>query len=168
MVQIVWVLCGAVIVAAAVRARRHPSALRVGRLGFAFLYLAAGAAVNAFFLLRGDDYAKFASGSYIPFVRETWASLVVPNVEIWIGLLILFEASVGVLALLGGRRTQLAYGAAIAFHIALCSFGWGFYLWAVPMIAALTRLLRAERQVAAVHSSQHQLRPTGTAIPSAV
>ena len=167
MLQVIWVVCGVVIVTAAVRVRRHSEALRLGRIGFAFLYLVAGAAVNTFFLLRGDNYAEFASESYIPFVRDTWESLVVPNVEIWIGLLILFEASVGVLALLGGRRTQLAYEAAIAFHIALCSFGWGFYLWAVPMIAALTRLLRAERQVA-MDSSPHQLRPTGRAIPSAV
>jgi hypothetical protein len=33
------------------------------------LYLGAGAAVNVFLLPRGDDYAKFADGSYIAFVR---------------------------------------------------------------------------------------------------
>jgi hypothetical protein len=143
---IVWVTCAAVVVTAAIRSRRHPSALHIGRVGVGVLYIGAGAAVNTFFLVRGDDYAKFAAGSYIPFVRDTWNSVVVPNHEAWISLLVAFELAVGVLALLGGRRSQLAYAAAIAFHVALVSFGWGFYLWSVPMAAALTTLLRAERR----------------------
>jgi hypothetical protein len=49
--------------------------------------------------------------------------------------------AVGVLVLLGGRRAEAGLAAAIAFHVALLSFGWGFSLWALPMIAALTRLL---------------------------
>ena len=161
MLQVVWVLSAVVIVTAAVRARNNPGALRLGRFGVGFLYLVAGAAVNAFFLLRGDDYAEFASGSYIPFVRDTWESLVVPNVEIWIGLLIVFEAAVGVLAVLGGLRTQIAYAAAIAFHVALLSFGWGFYLWSVPMIAAMASLLRAERRRSMGITKAVRLPPTG-------
>jgi hypothetical protein len=136
-----------------VRSRRHERALRTGRIAFAILYIAAGACVNALFLLRGDDYANFADGASIDFVRSTWRDLVVPHDEIWIGLLIAFELAVGVLALLGGRRTQLAYGAAIAFHIALLAFGWGFFLWSVPMIAALATLLRAERTAHAATTS---------------
>jgi hypothetical protein len=145
MLPLIWVGCAIAIVTAAVRSRRHRAALRAGRIGVGVLYLAAGAAVNGFFLLRGDDYAEFADGSYIPFVRDTWRSLVVPNHELFIGLLIAFETAVGVLALAGGKRTQLAYVAALAFHVALLSFGWGFYLWSLPMVAALLTLLRAER-----------------------
>lgn len=148
MLPIIWITCGAVIVAAAVRSRRHPGALRTGRFGVGVLYIAAGAAVNAFFLLRGDDYAKFADGAYVAFVRHTWNTLVVPNHDIWISLLIVFELAVGVLAMLGGRRTQLGYIAAIAFHVALLSFGWGFYLWSVPMVWALSVLLRGELRAA--------------------
>jgi hypothetical protein len=151
MLPVIWVSCAVVIATAAIRSRRHPSALRVGRIGVGVLYLAAGAAVNSFLLARGDDYAEFAQGSSIAFVRDTWASLVVPNHDIWIGLLIAFELGVGVLALLGGGRTQLAYAAAIAFHIALLSFGWGFFLWSIPMIAALAALLRAERRSGEPH-----------------
>ena len=84
-------------------------------------------------------------------MKETWRSLVVPNHHLFIATLIAFEAAVGLLALMGGRRTQLAYGAAIAFHVALLSFGWGFYLWSVPMIAALTVLFRRERAVTDDH-----------------
>ena len=52
-----------------------------------------------------------------------------------------------------GRRTQLGYVAAIAFHVALLSFGWGFYVWSVPMIGAFSLLLRAERQPSSVSAT---------------
>lgn len=117
----------------------------LGRRGFATLYVGAGAAVNGFFLARGDDYERFADGAYVPFVRDTWRSVVVPEHHLWIGLLITFELAVGLLVLVGGRWTELAYVGAIGFHVALLSFGWGFYLWSLPMIAALVTLLRAER-----------------------
>ncbi len=148
LLPLIWVGCAAVIIPAAVRSRHHREALRTGRIAVGVLYIAAGAAVNVFFLARGDDYTEFANGAYIPFVRDTWRDVVAPHHEAWIGLLVAFELTVGVLALLGGRRTQLAYGAAIAFHIALLSFGWGFYLRSVPMIAALATLLRVERRTA--------------------
>jgi len=142
---ILWVASAVVIIRAAWRVRRHPHAARAGRLAFAFLYLVAGAGMNVLFLARGDDYAKFADGAYVAFVRHTWHTLVVPHHEAWIALLILFEAAVGVLALQGGRKLYVAYVLAIAFHIALLSFGWGFYAWSLPMIASLATLLHAER-----------------------
>ena len=147
---VVWVGFAIVIVRAAWRSRRHPEAVRTGRLAFAWLYLAGGALMNLLFLVSGDDYGAFADGSSIAFVRHTWHSLVVPHHAAWIGLLIVFEVVVGLLALAGGRRAQLAYALAIAFHVALLSFGWGFFLWSLPMIAAFAVLLRAERRAAAV------------------
>lgn len=145
MLQVTWVLLGAVIVGAGVRSRTDLRALRVGRLALAALYLGAGALVNAVFVVRGDDYADFAAGSYLPFVRETWTSLVVPNHHLFIGgLLVAFEAAVGVLALLGGRHAVLALIGAIGFHVALLSFGWGFFLWSLPMLVGLVLLLQAQ------------------------
>ena len=145
---VLWVACAVVIVAAAWRSSRHPGAVRLGRLTFAFLFLVAGAAMNALFLAVGEDYAGFADGASIAFVRDTWESLVVPHPEAWIGLLIAFELVVGLLALAGGKWAQVAYGLAIAFHIGLLAFGWGFFVWAIPMIAAYATLLRAERRAA--------------------
>jgi hypothetical protein len=112
----------------------------------AALFLGAGALVNTILLATGEDYAEFADGAYLAFVRDTWRDVVVPNHHLFISLLIAFEAAVGLLALAGGKRTQFGYIAAIAFHGALLSFGWGFYLWSIPMIAAFGLLLRAERQ----------------------
>ena len=146
LLPIMWVGCAAVIIGAALRSRHNPRALRTGRIAVGLLYIVAGAGANAFFLARGDNYEEFADGAYLAYVRDTWRSVVVPNHEAWIALLIAFELTVGVLALLGGHRTQVAYGAAIAFHVALLPFGWGFYLWSLPMLAALVTLLRSERR----------------------
>ena len=146
---VIWVGCALAIIIAAIRSRLHPGALRLGRYSMGVLYVGAGAAVNAGLLAEGGDaYRTFADGAYIAYVRDTWHSLVMPNRYVWISLLIAFELAVGVLALLGGRFSQVAYLAAIAFHVALLSFGWGFYLWSLPMIGALVTLLRAERSAA--------------------
>jgi hypothetical protein len=152
--QAVWASLGVVILVAGVLAGRHPRALQVGCWAVAALFLAAGALVNAVFLARGDDYAGFADGSASAFVRDTWASLVVPHHHLFIGLLVVFEAAVGVLVLLGGRLREVGLGAAVAFHVALVSFGWGFLLWSGPMVLALLLLLRAEHRA-------HTVLPTG-------
>lgn len=141
-----WLLLGLTVVVAALRARHHPRARLLGRGATALLYIPAGAVVNSAFLLAGTDYSGFAAGSPSPFVRETWESLVVPHHDVFIGLLVAFELAVGVLVLVGGRATQVALLAAIGFHVALMSFGVGFWLWSVPMVAGFTLLLRAERR----------------------
>jgi hypothetical protein len=145
---VVWLALGATVVVAAVRAGRDPRALRLGRWALAVLFVAAGAAVNAAFLLTGADYTAFADTAQLAVVRDTWRSLVAPNQTGFIGALIVFEAAAGLLVLRGGRATQVALVAMIGFHLALLSFGWGFALWSVPMVAALVRLLRAEREAA--------------------
>lgn len=109
------------------------------------LWVLAGAAVNALFLARGDDYSGFADGASTSFVRDTWESVVVPHHVLFIGLLIAFEAAVGALVLVEGRVRQTALVPLIGFNVALVSFGWGFLLWSVPMVVALSLLWRADR-----------------------
>ena len=145
---VVWVVLGVVIMGSAVRAKRSPRALRIGLWAVSALFIAAGALVNLAYLLRGDDYGGFAEGSSFAFVRDTWASLVVPNHHVFIGLLVAFELTVGVLVLLGHRARQVGLVAAIVFHVLLMSFAWAIALWSVPMIVALALLLRADRRVA--------------------
>ncbi|HVV36157.1 MAG TPA: hypothetical protein VHC63_06095 [Acidimicrobiales bacterium] len=142
---LLWIASGAAVMLAAFRSRRDPAAARHGRLAVATLFIVAGAAVNAVLVtFDPKSYAPFADGSYIPFVHHTWRSLVVPHITAWIVLLIAFELAVGLLAVRGGAQTRVAYAAAIAFHLALLSFGFGFAVWVVPMVAALTALWRAE------------------------
>ena len=146
MLQTVWLALGIVTFVAAVRAAKSTRALAVGRLAVGLLYIVAGALVNTVFLATGEDYADFAKGSYLTVVRDTWRSLVVPNHHFFISLLILFELTVGVLVLSGGRRAEFGLVGAIGFHVALLSFGWGFYLWSIPMLIAFVLLLRAQRR----------------------
>lgn len=142
---VTWVALGVTVVVSGALAARRPRARTVGRVAVAVLFLLAGAAVNTLFLLTGADYDGFADGSPVAFVRDTWQSLVVPRHELFIGLLVVFEAAVGVAAAVGGRATRFAYVAAIAFHVALLSFGFGFWAWSLPMVAGLVLLLRAEQ-----------------------
>jgi hypothetical protein len=106
-----------------------------------------GAVVNAIYLALGTDYyAHFAEASPLPFVRHTWQSLVLPHQGVFITLLIVFEASAGVLILSGGRRTQVGLIALIGFHVGQLAFGGVLWPWAIIMLVALILLLRAEHQ----------------------
>jgi hypothetical protein len=142
---VVWAGLGIVIVVSSLRAGRDQRAYRVGVTSVSALWMGAGAAVNAYFLARGDDYSGFADGASSSFVRDTWQSLVVPHHALFIGLLIVFEAVAGALVLVKGRVRQTALLLLIAFNVALVSFGWGFLVWSAPMVAALTLLWRADR-----------------------
>jgi len=144
--QSVWVVLGAAIFISALFAGRNRRAMFVGRVSAGLLFVAAGSFFNALNLGTGGDYGTFAKDSYIPFVRDTWASLVTPHQDIFIPLLVAFEAAVGLLILSGGRRMQLGFVGAIGFHVALVSFGWFFYPWSAAMVVAFALLFRAERK----------------------
>ena len=69
----------------------------------------------------------------------------VPNQGFFITLLIIAEATAGVLILSGGRWTQVGLMALIGFHIGQLAFGGVLWIWAPLMLVALVLLLRAER-----------------------
>jgi hypothetical protein len=145
-----WSVTEVVIFIAALWAWWTRRAMYVGRVAVATLFIAGGALFNTLTLATGGDYSDFADGSYLPFVKHTWHSVVAPNQYIFIPLLIAFELAAGVLMLTGGRRTQLALVAAIGFHIGLMFFGWQYYPFSIAMIIAFALLLHAEGKHAAV------------------
>jgi len=142
---VVWFGLGAVIVGCSWRATRSKRVYTTGVVAVSALWVLAGAAVNAYFLARGDDYHGFAHGASTAFVRDTWESVVVPHHGWFIGMLIAFEAVAGVLVLVEGRVRQTALLSLVAFNVALVAFGWGFLVWSVPLVVALTLLWRADR-----------------------
>ncbi len=144
MEYVLWGVLGVTTIVASLRAHRSRRARLVGRWALGALFVLAGALVNAWYLLTGVDYGGFADASYIPFVRDTWQSVVAPDQALFIWLLVAFEAVVGTFVVTGGRRTQAALVAIMGFHVALLSFGWFFWAWSLPMLAALALLLRAE------------------------
>ena len=158
---IFWLVTEIVIFIAAVWAWWSRRAMYVGRVAVATLFLAGGALFNTLTFATAGDYADFANGSYLSFVTDTWRTVVAPNQDFFIPLLIAFEVAVGVLTLVGGRWTQVALVAAIGFHLGLMFFGWMYYPFSIAMIVAFVLLLHAERRSAvAVTASTLELKHT--------
>jgi hypothetical protein len=145
LLPVAWATLGLTIVVCALRASHSRRALAIGIGAVSVLWVVAGAGANAAMLLDGNTYRGFADGSPIPFVRDTWASLVVPHHHVFITLLIVGEALAGALVLYPGRVREGALFALIAFNATLLVFGWGFAIWAVPLVTALVLLVRAQR-----------------------
>lgn len=146
LVQVAWAVLGVIVIGGALLAHRSQTAFRVAIDALAVFFLAAGAAVHAWNLATGVSYSGFADWSWSSFVTDTWESLVVPHDWIFIGMLVVFEATVGVLVLVPGRPRRIGLVLILAFHVALLSFGWVYLVWVVPMVTALVLLLRADRR----------------------
>ena len=147
-VQIFWVACVATAIVTSVLAIWSRRARYIGRVAVGVLMLLGGAVFNAVNLALGENYAGFADQAHFGWVTAAWRAVVAPNHYLFIGLLVAFEAVVGVLILSGGRRTQLGFVGAIGFHLALWLFGWGVTVYSLLMLPALVLLLRAERRAA--------------------
>jgi hypothetical protein len=143
--KIAWLVLGGVTFVAALRAGSSQRALQVGRVALGLFYVGAGALVHAVFLATGTDYGTFADAAHVAFVRDTWHALVAPRQVLFIGALVVFEATVGVLVLVGGRWAQVGLVGMLGMHVGLLLFGWVLTIWATLMVVALTLLLRAER-----------------------
>ncbi|GAA4744596.1 hypothetical protein [Actinomycetospora chibensis] len=141
-----WLACGAATVAAAAPAHRSRTALIVGRVAVGVLFIVGGALLHVINLVSGATYSGFADPAFFPWVTAAWQAVVVPNAVLFIGLLALFEAAVGILALSGARATQIGYVGVIAFCLLLWLFGWMELVWVVVMIVPMLVLLRAEHR----------------------
>ena len=143
LLPVAWTVLGLTIVVCAARARHSDRAASIGIGAVSVLWVVAGAGANVAMLADGTTYTGFAGGSPIPFVRETWESLVVPHHHVFISLLIAGEALAGVLVLVPGRVRRWTLLALVAFNATLVLFGWGFLVWATPLVWALLRLSAA-------------------------
>jgi hypothetical protein len=144
--QVVWVVCGVVTLVAAVLAGRSGRARLAGRVAVGVLFVFGGALLHVINLATGVDYTDFADPAHVGWVTDAWRAVVGPNQGLFIGLLVVFEATVGVLVLIGGRSTQLGYLGVIGFYLALWLFGWFEAVWVLLMLPAMVLLLRAERR----------------------
>jgi hypothetical protein len=149
LVQVFWVACVATAIVASLLANWSRRARYIARVVTGVLMLFGGALFNAANLLVSrEDYVAFADQAHFDWVTAAWRQVVAPNIFLFISLLVIFEAAVGVLILSGGRSTQLGLIGAIGFHVALWLFGWGVPTYALIMVPALILLLRAERRAA--------------------
>jgi hypothetical protein len=128
-------------------------ARRIGRITSGLLMLLGGAAVNAISLGVGVDYADFADDAKFGWVTDAWRAVVPAHDVLLIGLLVAFEATVGVMILFGGRLAQVGLVGAIAFHVCLALFfSWFFTVYGLAMLLPLVMLLRAERRAGAARA----------------
>ena len=140
-------------------------ARHIGRISTGLLMLLGGAVVNAISLAVGVDYADFADDAKFGWVTEAWRAVVPPHDVLLIGLLVAFEATVGVMILSGGRLARVGLVGAIAFHVCLALFfSWFFTVYGLAMLLPLVMLLRAERRaaIAPAHPRQKQPAELGT------
>jgi hypothetical protein len=156
-VQIFWVACVTTAIVASVLTIWSRRARYVGRIAVGVLMLLGGAAVNTANLALGATYADFADEAHFGWVTSAWRAVVAPNHYLFIGLLVAFEAVVGVLILSGGRRTQLGLVAALGFHLALWLFGWMTTIYALVMVPVLVLLLLAERRATRIPTTTSAL-----------
>jgi hypothetical protein len=115
---------------------------RVGRLAFGVMFTGGAAIHVAIVIIGTETYRHFADTAFIPFVKQAWLSVFMPHAALLGLLLAAFELAVGLLILAGGPKTRLGVLAAIAFHLGLMLFGWGFWFWSVSIFAMLVALLR--------------------------
>lgn len=155
---LLWLVCGLATVAAAVFANRSTRARYFGRGAVGLLFVVGGALPHVINLAGGADYTGFADPANFAWVTSAWEAVVPPNSILLIGLLVAFEAAVGLLVLSGGRGTQLGYLGVIAFYGALWLFGWPEIVWVLVMLPATVVLLYAERRATA--TPRNGMRPT--------
>jgi hypothetical protein len=108
MEKIAWLVLTLVTLVAAIAAQRRPRALTIGRVALGIYYVFAGALVHLLYLVRGDTYASFAEAAHFSFVRNAWRAVVAPQYLFFIGLLVVFEATIRLLVLSGGDGRRSA------------------------------------------------------------
>jgi hypothetical protein len=165
--QILWLACGVTTIVAGVLANRSRRARYVARAAVGVLFILGGALLHVINLATGVDYAGFADPAHFAWVTDAWRAVVAPNQVLFIGLLVVFEATVGALTLSGGRRTQLGCVGVIGFYLALWLFGWFETVWIVTQVPPMLLLLRAERRAAtapapAAHVKEEPLAHVGS------
>ena len=90
-------------------------------------------------------YRHFADGALVPGLTGAWRSVYMGRAAMS-GLVVASgEAGLALLLLLGARRwRRLGWVGAVAFHLVLMLFGWGFWLWSVPALALLLRAAESD------------------------
>jgi hypothetical protein len=88
-------------------------------------------------------YRDFAQSAHFDWVGQAWQAIFMAQPAVWAALLGLGEMLIGIALLSGGRWALFGYAGVIAFHLALLLFGWGVWLWAVPVLVVVVPAARA-------------------------
>lgn len=107
-------------------------------------YLVMGGINAGIALADAETYRTFADGSFWSFVADAWHQVVMTQPLAWILLLAVGEVVIGLLLLRGGPAARAGWAGVLVFHVLLMSFGFGFWLWSIPVLAALVPAARAD------------------------
>ena len=98
--------------------------MNIARIIFGIIFLGGAVANITLTVLNGpESYHSFADGALLSFYREAWATLVVPNMTLFIALLIAFEITLGVLFVSKRRFLKIALVVGIIFCLGTAPFG---------------------------------------------
>jgi len=112
-------------------------------------------AVGCFYLFTGgvhlgivaadpQYYRSFADPAYFPLIRDAWQAVFMAQPGWWGLALMGGEVVLGLLLLAGGPAVRIGWAGVIAFHVLLMLFGFGFWLWSVPVLLFLVPAARAD------------------------
>ena len=73
----------------------------------------------------------------MPGVLTAWRDIFMAHPAFWGLVVSFFELGIGAALLSGGRLARVGLVGAVAFHVALMTFGWGFWIWSVPSLLLL-------------------------------
>jgi hypothetical protein len=113
--------------------------------------------------IAGTDaqaYRHFADDALFSFVESAWRDIFMADPAGWALVVAETEALLGAALLMGGVWARIGYAGVLAFHVALMTFGWGFWLWSVPAIVGVG-LLALHDDV--FHPTDRTRTPTRTA-----
>ncbi|MDH4137212.1 MAG: hypothetical protein OEW09_10930 [Anaerolineae bacterium] len=98
--------------------------MKTARIILGILYLAGAVANIALTVINSPaSYNSFADEALVAFYREAWARVAIPNMTLFIPLLIAFEITLGGFFLIGGRFLKIALVGGILFCLGTVPFG---------------------------------------------
>jgi hypothetical protein len=117
--------------------RRHWGGPVVG--GF---YLSMGGVHIGLVAADTGVYRHFADAALFSFVDDGWQHIFMAHPAVFGMLLAVGEIVLGTLLLLGGRSATVGWVGVITFHVLLMLFGFGIWMWSLPVLPLLVYLAR--------------------------
>ena len=147
---------------AVLRPRTRASVVRRFVGGF---YLVMGGINAGIVAADASTYRTFADGAYWSFVTDTWRDVVMAHPVPWILALAAGEVVLGLLLLIGGPAARVGWVGVIVFQVLLMSFGFGVWLWSVPVLVVLLAAARSDWAALGATAPVPVAQPAGTPPP---
>lgn len=113
----------------------------IGRCIFAAIFLVDAVANALIIIFNPGIYRTLADVAIVDFYRDAWMAVVLPNVQLVIGLVVVFELALAVLLILKGAAVRIGLVAAAAFTLMLVPLWWGGAALLILLFAVLLALL---------------------------